>query len=227
MLIRGLIFSALLGVTAMAVAHQDIWLTTSGNKLMTGEEPLGGDPFTPAYVFGMDLGEDPNDPYYSEDPGFDTAVGAFSAGSSIGFEFMRAVAKWNGSTFVNVANTFTASKAVGGTTLSATSGSGWAPGFSLDVASDGTWHEHFGWTLNGIGSANPETGVYRLAIRMVTSNTSLTASDEFWVIVNNGDTELNHDAAIDYAIQTVPEPATMTALGLAFGALAARKRRRK
>ncbi len=226
-LASSLLVASLAGAVFADGPHEgDIFLGVQNFRIVTGTLD-NGVPEWNVHVFGMELGEDLNDPFYSEEPGFDNFAGTFTAPSSVGFNFARSIAKWNGSGFVDVANTMTATKAIGSDTLTATSGSGWAPGIMLPVEANGEWHEHYGWTLNGIGGADPEVGVYRLALRMVSDDSSLTASNEFWVIVNNGDSEENHDAAIDYSYEAVPEPATMLALGSGFAALLARRRRKQ
>lgn len=213
----------LAGLSVPVLAHEDIYFTVTGGKFVTGKEENGSYEF-PVHVFGMDLGEDPTEPFSGDDPGFENLPGTLSAGQLVGFNFTRQIARWDGSTFVNVSNTVTGEFAVGPNLLSATSGTGFSNGFFIPVDTAGEWHNHINWTLNGVNGGTPTTGVYRLGLQLV-SQGGPAASDEFWIIMNNGDTEANHDAAKEYAIQTVPEPMTMAALAAGVALMGRRRKR--
>jgi|694.fasta_scaffold52529_6 hypothetical protein len=223
---RALTLGLLFSIGAIAQAqHFDIVLTTDGGKIRTNAE--NGSDLVPSYVFGADLGENPNlGPFTADEPGFEAEIGTFSTGTTIGWRFTRQIAKWNGTAFEDVANTITGEFVEGLNVLSATSGSGIAPGFELGLEDDGEFHSHVDWTLNGIGNTDPATGVYRLSIQFLSPANNVAQSDDVWIILNNGDTEENHDAAIEYSVQAVPEPATMTAMALGLAAIAARRKRK-
>lgn len=223
---RAITLGVLFSVGAFANAqHFDIVLTTENGKIKTNA--LDGTNVMPVYVFGADFGENPNlGPFTADEPGFEAEIGTFAIGTKVGWRFTRQIAKWNGATFEDVVNTITGEYVEGLNVLSATSGSGIASGFELGLEDDGEFHSHVDWTLNGIGSTNPGTGVYRLAIQFMSPANNVSQSDDVWIILNNGDTETNHDAAIEYSVQAVPEPATMTAMALGLAAIAARRKRK-
>jgi hypothetical protein len=219
----GIFLLASMAGFAQAQHSGDVFVFNNAGKLATGSSEEGEPPELFVNVFGVELGEDPAFPYSTDEPGFDTLTGGFTGVPLIGFEFRRTLAKWNGTSFVDVANTMTAEYAVGPSSLTATSGNGRTAGFNLPVNASGEWHYHIDWTLNGLGSATPDTGVYRLAIGLKTPTGVLAASDEIWLIINNGADEAIHDEAIDYARSAVPEPASMLALGLGVAALLKRR----
>lgn len=211
-------------VSAQHAHEGDIALAIENGRIVTGMEEDDGH-FHHERVFGAELGEDPSLPFYAEDPGFDNELGTFTPETSLGFRFTGSILRWTGSGFNPTSATFTASYREGPTTLTATSGAGPVDGFGLLVSDDGTWHRHLGWTLNGLGGADPEVGIYAARLSLWSDLSTLRPSEEFWIVFNQGDTEENHDLAQDFARGVVPEPMTGMALGLGLAGWMARRRR--
>jgi hypothetical protein len=143
-----------------------------------------------------------------------TAAGEFPD-SELVFDFASPVQRWDGSTFVGAPQTYTLEFGP----LSATSPlSGSAPGFGIGVGPAG-FDEHYDFYLN-----DPETGVYLLALDLSSSDSGIGAARTTYLVFNNGEDEMVHDAAIAYVEDViVPAPASLAVLGL--GALAMRRRR--
>jgi hypothetical protein len=208
------IFSILLFATpAFAQIHGgDVELEVVAGRIVTGER-----------VYGAELGEIiPNE---VDEPGFDSLPGTFLSDSSIGFSILDSLRKWDGSGF----------DMIPAETLSLRFGSSLGPittpltptivdGFNLNVASDGSWHRHYDFVLNSPAS----TGIYLLQLQLSSSDAGIGPTDPFFIVFNQNDTELNHEAAIEFVRSlTVPEPPTLAvAMTLAFvGMFRARKGR--
>jgi hypothetical protein len=211
--------AGLMTISAFGFAQHsgDVYVHANGGRLATGTVDEDGNVESlDSRVFAVELGE--NEPFFTDEPGFDSPLGVFSITSSIGFNFTGQLTKWNGSGFELTSETVTALHSIGAQNLSATTGTGFVNGFKLPVedtgAAAGAWHRHIGWLLNGVGSNDPATGVYALKLELESTDTSLMKSREFWFILNNGDTEENHEEAIEFANTVVPEPASILALGV-------------
>jgi hypothetical protein len=174
-------------------------------------------------VFGYDFGEDPGQPFFAQDPGFNAAAGSgLAAGSQLLFNIVGAgglglaanLSFWDGSGDVDFA------VAPAGETLTLNFGSqnrvaddstDFVAGFNLQtVTASGAIHRHLNAFLNG-GSGDPTAGIYLLPLDLASSDTSLEKSRPFFVVYNNGLDEEVHDLAIDWVQQNlvVPEPSAL------------------
>lgn len=194
---RTMIAVLLLSATpAFAQLHGgDVGLDVVGEQIVTGDR-----------VFGAEFGEIiPNE---VDEPGFDSLPGTFPNDSSIGFLILDSLRKWDGTDFDTIpAETISIrfGTSLGPITTPATPGI--VDGFDLNVASDGSWHRHFDFILDSPAS----TGVYLLQLQLNSSNIGIAPTDPFFIVFNQNDTELNHDAAIAFVESslTVPEPGSM------------------
>jgi hypothetical protein len=80
------------------------------------------------------------------------------------------------------------------------------PGFAIGtVAADGSLHRHLNTFLQGPpGGGAPADGVYFTNIRLVSSAGSIAPSDALYLIFNNGATEAQFDAALQYINNPLP-----------------------
>lgn len=142
--------------------------------------------------------------FWTDEPGFDSNAGAFPTGSSIGFNILDALKKWNGNGFdildPNTEETLTISFLFGSTFATCETGAGFVEGFDVPVAADGSWHKHLGYTLNSVDNNDPNSGIYLLALELynTSSEPNITSSNPFWIVFNLGIPEDDHHEAIHW-----------------------------
>jgi hypothetical protein len=189
-------------------------------------------------VFGYDFQEDPLDPYFASDPGFNTAGGSnLPAGSQLRFNFLDAtqfglssnLSYWNGVGTVSFGTPPTAETLrlnLGGQNRTAGAAIGEIAGFSLATAgANGSVHVHINSFLQGsdgnsdpADGNNPANGVYLLPLELASSEIALADSLPLFLVYNNGLDEAAHDAAIEWVetnLVPIPEPATIRFLFVA------------
>ncbi len=205
---------------ALAQGHAgDILLELdSNNRLMTSMETDGG-VISNVRVFGSEFGEG-GVFNFTDEPGFEAEDGTVPSGSLIGFNIRAALGLWNGSGF----DTATESLTINFSSLQVTTGSGFVPGFGLPANSQGGYHRHLGFTLNGV--TPDDSGIYLLEMEMWSDQSFIETSRPFWIVFNFNRDEAEHDLAIDWVNQNlVPAPGAMALLGLVC--LGTRNRRRR
>jgi len=239
--------SSLLAAATTASAHDDVVPYALAGKIVTGGHDDGTLTDTIATrVFGFDFGEEPSDPYFIGDPGFNNggfSIGMFPnngllpAGFTLGFDVVTNLQYWNGAGSVD----FLA--APGGVELGLQRGSftmyvsglgqtGTVPTIGSTGAS-GRLHVHLGSLLNytdGIDPAapNPPDGIYLLGLTLKLPGSGLADSDTLYFVYNNGLSEGIHDQAMDW-VQTelVPEPSTWLLFSAALAAVVGIGRRKR
>ncbi|CAN5691494.1 hypothetical protein BH11PLA1_BH11PLA1_02850 [soil metagenome] len=211
------------GVQAQEVG--DIGLVVRNGRITTGSYDAFAN-FTPGRVFGATFGEVL--PNFADEPGFDTILGAFNPASSIGFIVHGPVRTYNA-----VTTTFNAGPAPtvfqigfgGGVVtpvLTPTTQTD-VTGFSLQVAADGTFHEHPEYTL----PAGTLDGIYLLELSLFSSSPSVGASEHFFMVFNQNRPVLEQVAALAAAATLVPAPGSLATLLLTGGLAACRRRAAK
>ena len=240
-----------LGLMAAAPAasaqHSDVDVRVEGGRLVTGaHDDATGEEVPYQRVFGYDFGEDPLDPFFAGDPGFGAEAGSgLPAGSLLSFSIPSAsssgvpsnLSYWGGAgpvTFAAVPSGETLRFNLGSQNALAGGGTGEVAGFNIATVGDGgTLHRHLNALLNGADGNNdptdgspPAGGIYLVPMTLRSSDPSVGASDPIYVVFNNGLSEEQHDAAIEYVTATiVPEPAAAGLAAAASGALLLRRRR--
>ena len=241
--------AASLCLTASAQAeeihgHFDVVPYADGGKLLTG----GRDDSTLATVtelrvFGYEFGEEPSDPYFIGDPGFNNgafAIGVFPndgllpTGQTLRFDLITNLEYWDGTGGVNFAAA-PADVELGlirgsfSTYVSGTGATGTAPSIGSTGAS-GRMHVHLSSELRFEGSSDPTApnapdGLY--LIGMTLNLDGLTDSDPIYFVYNNGLDEELHELGMEWVeTNLVPEPQTWLMMGTALVGLVAMGRRR-
>jgi hypothetical protein len=170
-------------------------------------------------IFGYDFQEDPADPYFAADPGFNAAAGSglpggsqlrFNILSGADFDLPANLSFWDG-TDKNAAEPgvqvqfglvpggetlrlgFASGSVVVGTGL------GEMSGFAIQtVNANGAIHRHLSSFLDAGSAAFPAEGVYLFPLELTSSDTAVRDSDPLFFVYNNGRTEEQHDLAIDW-----------------------------
>ncbi len=216
-------------VAGAAQAHEgDVGLAISGGRIVTGiveEIAPGVEVVTPGQrAFAGELA-DVGGLIYSEDPGLFTTSGTFTANSSLAFTIHGQLRSWNGSDFGTVSAERLLIEFGPDARLTPTTDS-LVSGFAFNVGPTGGFDEHYNFTLqDGVGGNNPSSGVYLLALSLSSSDAAIATSEPFYLVLNFGQDELVHDAAVEYVENViVPAPGAAVAL-LGLGLLASRRRR--
>lgn len=140
--------------------------------------------------------------FWTDEPGFDSHAGTFSAGSSIGFNILDALKKWNGRGFdtldPSTQETLTVSFLFGTDFETRETHTGFVGGFDIPVAGDGSWHKHLGYMLNGAGPNDPDNGIYLLELQLYSTSEdhNIASSSAFWIVFNLSLPEQDHHNAI-------------------------------
>jgi len=224
--------------------HFDVVPYADGGKILTG----GRDDSTLATVidlrvFGYEFGEEPSDPYFIGDPGFNN--GAFAIGlfpndgllptsQTLWFNLITNLEYWDGSGAVN----FAAAPAdvdlglIRGSSTAYVSGTG-VTGTLPTIGSTGAsgrLHNHLSSELRFQGSSNPldpsaPEGLYLIGLTL--SLNGLEDSDPIYFVYNNGLDEELHEMGMEWVeTNLVPEPQTWLMMGTALVGLMAVGRRR-
>jgi hypothetical protein len=149
--------------------------------------------------------------FWTDEPGFDSHSGTFSVSSSIGFNILDALKKWNGSGFdaldPNTDETLTVSFLFGSEFATCDTGAGFVEGFEVPVAEDGSWHKHLGYTLNGESNNDPNDGIYLLKMEIyhTSSELDIAYSNPFWIVFNLGMPEQEHHNAIHWVEENLAQ----------------------
>lgn len=216
--------------------HVDVRPYLSGGQIRIGAAELDGAEVEPISddhrVFGSELGEE--QPLFSDHPGFLAEPGAFpgGAGQWLAFDATAGLGFWNGAGFGAAPAGESLTILLGSQEVNVSTGPVAGFPFALiDLA--GGIHQHVEFYLLGSdGNPDPDDGIaptlgiYLLELSLRTTIEGVAASDPFWIVFNNGDTEENHELAVEWAEEhLVPEPAVglMTA-GLGMSLLRRRRR---
>jgi hypothetical protein len=243
-----LILAAVTATTARAQGHADVVPYALNNKIVTGgHNDVSLEDTIELRVFGYDFGEDPFDPYFISDPGFNNggfAIGLFPndgllpSGFTLGFDVVTNLQYWDGAGGVSFAAA-PVDVALGlqrGSNTVYVSGSGQTdtvPTISSTGAT-GRVHAHLSSLLTSTDGVDPmlpnaPDGIYMLGLTLKLPGSGLANSDPIYIVYNNGFDEEIHDEAIDW-VQTnlVPEPSSYLLMGTALSAISLigwRKRR--
>ncbi|MEO0715572.1 MAG: hypothetical protein AAFY58_01130 [Planctomycetota bacterium] len=191
----------------------DVFLVIENDQIVTGILDEGV--FETERVFGVEFGEIL--PGVADEPGFDNFAGTFAPASEIAANFMSELTAWNGTDLSPAAESLIFEFGP----ESFTSSTGFVPGIGIPVEANGEWHNHYDMLISDALAI----GVYVMEMELVSTQTGLAGSESFWFVFNNGDSETNHDAAIDYVESVlVPTPAAATMFAVAGVSILRRRR---
>lgn len=217
----------LLGLAAVAPAHEggDILVAVESGRIATGTvDEDGSNAVIGERVFGSEF-DDPGDALFIDEPGHLGLPGTFDPDERTGFNILSSLKSWTGSGFVNLNPDTEEDMVVSFGSLNRRTTDGFVSGFFINNDADGGWHHHLGFRLGGANGdeLNPRIGVYMLELELKSTDTSLGNSLPYYIIFNYGASEDDHDAAIDYQRNAVPEPASIVALIFGAGIWARRR----
>lgn len=244
------ILAMLFLTTSLLDAHSDIRPRVQAGKIVADGFDDGTSALEPNLrVFGYDFGENTDDPFFTQDPGFNSASGSgLTAGSSLSFSLLGSLGYWNGTggvSFSPVTTGETFALNFGAQTRTVAGSSTPQAGFAIQtIGAGGTVHRHLNAFLNGPdGNTLPAgagswgagdgvqaaNGVYLFAIQLSQDPAGgIAPSDPIYLAFNNGLTEELHDQAIEWInANLVPEPGTLCLLAIAAGLGFGRRRRHR
>jgi hypothetical protein len=239
-----LLMFAVFALTSKAFAqHADVRPYVEENQIRTAGFVDSTSTLLPNLrVYGYDFGEDPGQPYFAQDPGFNAGAGSGLPSESqllfnvVGAESLGLPANlsyWNGVgavAFVATPADETLTLNFGSQNRTADDSTGLVAGFSLQtVGASGTIHRHLNAFLNGAGGI-PSAGIYLLSLELESTDPTIAKSLPFFLLYNNALSEDAHDLAIEWVERNLVVPeASLSLLSITCGgwSLGALRRRKK
>ncbi len=148
------------------------------------------------------------EPFFTNEPGFDSEEGAFPPSSEIGFRIRAALRSWDGETFNTIcAERISIRSGPLGPVLTPVEDS-IVMGFSLAVNPFGKFHHHPGCLLlSGTPIPEPDHGVYLYEADLFSNVPTISSSQPFWVVYNFGRPDAEHVAAMEWVYRRKVCPA--------------------
>ncbi|MGH7244525.1 MAG: hypothetical protein ACREJD_14025 [Phycisphaerales bacterium] len=213
--VRFLSLAWLLAAMVPAVARAqhliDVAIGQSQGRIATGVFEVQGASVAPLLsqrVFIASFGDFPN---FTSNPGFDSLVGAFQGGSQIGFNIVKALRKWNGTSFPQDSSGIPPELIqiklgpVANTRVTPTTDM-FVAGFGLSVSNGGNnigeYHHHPGFTLLDPAS----DGLYLLEMELWSTQSGLANSLPYWMVFSQNASEDNLHAAASWARANLWQP---------------------
>ncbi|HUV63066.1 MAG TPA: hypothetical protein VMW24_04155 [Sedimentisphaerales bacterium] len=151
-------------------------------------------------------GELAADEFFSTDePGFDSELGAFPLGTTVGFNIRDGLKRWSSSGFERLDPATAETVIVSHVQRVRKSGSGFVAGFDLPVGQDGSWHRHLVFTLSGPGTNDPRRGIYLLELGLYSTSPAVAGSYPIYIVFNVDD-EPNHEPALEWVRHNLARP---------------------
>lgn len=141
---------------------------------------------SPARIFIGVFGDSGCQPF-TQNPGFNAAQGTFESGLTLVFEATAGLRSWDGSSFVDVDTESLLVTFGGGQSFTIEDGP--AGSIALSVQSNGSFHRHLDFCMNGcplVCTPPPDAdpGVYLVQWRISAQDGSLESSQPFWFILD-------------------------------------------
>lgn len=176
----------------------DVWISSVAGTLVTGGfDHATGTVINPSQrIFAAEFGVDPSFPFSTDEPGFTSDL----LGTTLTVNLLQGLGRWNGAGFDAATSSLFAS--YGGQDASSTGGGSF--GFLVTAGLD--LHPEF--TL-----VDPLDGIYLASF--TASSAGYATSDTFFVVFNLGESELDHDEAIEWVeANIIPAPGALALLVL-------------
>lgn len=162
-------------------------------------------------------------PHFENFPGFNACLDTFETGSTVGFNLVDALRRWDGEDFDEVPADETMFVSSGGgdpifieTPLDA---GGFAPGFGLALIPDsGSMHTHVQYFLVS-SDGEPEPGVYLLTLEVTSTQPDLAPSDPLFIVFADGVSTEEFEAAEEFAQTLITNGCNPADLAAPFGLL--------
>lgn len=185
-----IVFLLLFPIKCFALHEGDFFLEIDQCNQIQLHEKLKPSDLEPEYGF------------WTKDPGFDSEPGTFSNGSAIGFNVLQPLMKWDDANEIFYSLDHTSEETMIISFLSSL----WVQttdseinGFEIDVASNGSYHKHYNFTLVSPDSNDPCDGIYLLEMELYSTSETLEKTDPFIILFNNGEDETVHTRAFEWA----------------------------
>jgi MYXO-CTERM domain-containing protein len=203
------------GVAFAQPPEGDVFVEVAGGEFRTGFISEDGSMIDRSLrVHYAPLGVDvPNE---IDEPGFQGEVGGLGSLSQFSFSFTKALRQWNGTDFSTI-SPLTMSTVFGPASATTPLADVLTPGLTFANEPSGA-HDHPTWVLN----APATDGIYLMEI--VFSGAGVQDSTPVWMLFGQNATEMQVDAAYDWATANIPAPGAAALLGVG-GLLAMRRRR--
>jgi len=143
--------------------------------------------------------------FSTDEPGFCAEPGTFAPGANIGFDILNALKRWNGDGFDPLVPETEETMTISFLQRICRSGSGFSSGFELPAASDGSWHRHLMFTLNGPGLGDPAPGTYLLELQFYGTTPAVNGAYPVYIVFNVAD-EPNHLQALEWVREHLAGP---------------------
>ncbi|MCL4220278.1 MAG: hypothetical protein KJZ65_02800 [Phycisphaerales bacterium] len=205
--VGGFIASVLAEASGAQVHTADVILSVGwGNRIETNRS-TDGIAIEPARVFAARFGAE-GFADFTNDPGFDSLVGALPPGAVFGFDIMRGLRRWDAAAqeFPEVIPTERIRIRRSGIDRFTPTSDMIVPGYAFgDVSGAGVFHHHLGFALIGGGSAM--SGVWLLELTLWTEGGVLSPSEPFWVVFAQGEGLPEQEGAMRWVLDHLTGPA--------------------
>lgn len=173
------IAAVLVSTSAATAQHSgDVILSVIDDTIVTGFNEPGG-PIEPARIWDAEFG-DSGFPGFSANPGYDCLPGTFPIGSRVGWNATAGLRVWDGSAFVPAVDTWVE---VSFSSLSFVISDGPATGFDLAAQSDGGFHRHINYFLDGVDGL-PDPAVFLVELELY-STAGLASSEPVFIVFDH------------------------------------------
>lgn len=185
--------------TSLGQTHaSDIILTADASGVLTtnAEE---NESVVPRRVFEGEFGES-GVPDFTDEPGFDSLIGALPPGTLIGFDIRAALRVWRDGDFEDIADERVRIRKGGVDRFTPPQDETVAGYIFGDVSAAGVFHHHLGFTLVD-GAESGVAGVWLLELGLWPESGPLLPSEPFWLVLAQGVEEEEHEAAVDWVVE--------------------------
>jgi len=187
------------GLCAAQAHDGDVILTADTDaRLVTNTHGID-DEIVESRVFEAEFGAD-GIADFTDEPGFDSPIGALPANALLGFDILAAARVWREGTFETIADERIRIRKSGIDRWTPDTDET-VPGFVFgDVNASGVFHHHLGFTLvDGPGAGTD--GIWLLQLGLWSDSGVLAPSRPFWVVFAQGSGTSEQDDAVAWVLE--------------------------